>query len=80
MTRNAETKQFDALSATEAKTIADNARPANAPCMCGCGGLTKGRFFPGHDATLKSALNVTVKTGSKAARKQAERALANFGW
>jgi hypothetical protein len=80
MTRNAETNQFDALTSAQAKNIADNARPANAPCMCGCGGLTKGRFFPGHDATLKAALHVTVKTGSPAAKKQATRALANFGW
>lgn len=25
-------------------------------CLCGCGGATKSRFVPGHDATLKSAV------------------------
>lgn len=79
MTKN-ENGKFDALSAAQAKSLADNARPALAPCMCGCGEVTKGRFYPGHDATLKAALNVTVSSGSPAAKKQAARALTNFGW
>lgn len=50
-----------------------NARPAVAPCMCGCGQSTKGRFFPGCDAKLKALLK---NTDSDAARE----ALAVFGW
>ena len=26
------------------------------PCICGCDETTRGRFFPGHDAKLKSSL------------------------
>lgn len=80
MTRNAETKQFDPIPTDQVKEIAAIARPKLAPCMCGCGNATKGRFFPGHDATLKAALHVTVAVGTPAARKHAEIALERFGW
>ena len=80
MTRNADTGKFEALDAATAKQIASIARPASTPCLCGCGGLTKGRFFPGHDATLKAALHVTVASGSKAAKQHAQAALDSFGW
>jgi hypothetical protein len=79
MTRN-DNGQFDALNASQLKSLIANARPALAPCLCGCGNTTKGRFFPGHDATLKAALHQTEKTGSPAAKKSAKVALAAFGW
>lgn len=80
MTRNAETNQFDPIELDRLKQIAANARPAKAPCMCGCGNETKGRFFPGHDATLKAALHITTESGTAAQKRQAKIALANFGW
>lgn len=80
MTRNSETGKFDALNAGQLKQLIKNARPALAPCLCGCGNVTKGRFFPGHDATLKAALHVTEKSGNPAAKKHAKAALTAFGW
>lgn len=80
MTRNTETGKFDALNATQLKSLIANARPALAPCLCGCGNTTKGRFYPGHDATLKAALHVTETKGNPAARKHAKAALIAFGW
>lgn len=68
------------LNASTLKSLEQNARPALAPCLCGCGNTTKGRFFPGHDATLKSALTTTVKSGSPAAKVRAARVLVAFGW
>lgn len=67
------TKEWPALDAARASWVAENARPAVAPCLCGCGGTTKGRFVPGHDATLKETLKAT---DSDVARQ----ALATFGW
>lgn len=60
--------------------IADNARPAVTPCLCGCGETTKGRFFPGHDALLKRTLTATIETGDEAAVTLATQAMATFGW
>lgn len=68
------------LSGEQAKAILAVARPALAPCLCGCGELTKGRFYPGHDATLKSDLHYTAENGTKAAAKVAREALEVFGW
>lgn len=56
--------------------IAAHARPAISACLCGCGGTTKGRFVPGHDATLKESLKVTAEAGNQ----DAQAALATFGW
>jgi hypothetical protein len=34
------------------------------PCLCSCGGTTKGgRFLPGHDARLRSELVAQIKKG-----------------
>lgn len=59
--------------------IEDNARPAVSRCLCGCKETTKGRFFPGHDATLKEELKATVRAGGEAA-PHARAILATFGW
>lgn len=68
--------RFPALPAERAAWVAKHARPAVASCLCGCGGTTKGRFVPGHDATLKESL----KTGAAAGDKASKAALATFGW
>lgn len=68
-----------ALSVEEARWIAENARPRESACLCGCGGLTKTRFVPGHDALLKRSLVATVAKGGAAA-KHAKSAIATFGW
>lgn len=47
------------------------ARAKTGACQCGCGGATKGgRFLPGHDAKLKSALAITRLQSSDRARQQ----------
>ena len=33
--------------------MAKATKPASIPCECGCGLLTKSRFFPGHDSRLR---------------------------
>lgn len=68
--------RFPALDTERAAWVAKHARPAISTCLCGCGGTTKGRFVPGHDATLKEAL----KTGAAAGDKSSIAALATFGW
>lgn len=73
-------REWTPFTPAEATSILASARPAEAPCLCGCGGLTKGRFVPGHDAVLKARLNVTVETGSKSAASKAREAIAVFGW
>ena len=78
-------ERFVPMSDAVAKWVAENARPAEAPCLCGCGGTTKGRFVPGHDALLKETLRATLgerggKGGSAAAKRSARKALATFGW
>jgi len=78
-TTTTKTARFSALTTEQAKAIATTARPAVNPCLCGCGETTKGRFFPGHDATLKETLKVTA-AGSGAAATHAKAALATFGW
>lgn len=46
-------------------------------CQCGCGGMTKGgRFLPGHDAKLKSALRKRANDGDQDAINE----LAERGW
>jgi hypothetical protein len=67
------------LTTQEAKLIADAARPAETPCLCGCGRMTKGRFFPGDDAKLKAILERTA-AGKNGGSKHAQRALVAFGW
>lgn len=67
------------LSAAEARWVRDHARPALSLCLCGCGGESKTRFVPGHDAQLKSRLAKTAE-GKGAAAKDARDALATFGW
>lgn len=51
--------------------------PLSRQCLCGCGGLPKaGRFLPGHDAKLKSALLRWIRDGDESARD----ALCRMGW
>lgn len=69
-----------ALDSERAAWVAANARPAVSPCLCGCGGETKGRFVPGHDALLKRSLSATLEVGDDTAKAQAKAALATFGW
>lgn len=59
--------------------VADNARPALSPCLCGCGELVKSRFSPGHDGALKAELTTAVKAGGHPSRT-ARRALTEMGW
>ena len=73
-------ERFPVLNEKKAAWVAANARPAMAPCLCGCGTLTKGRFAPGHDATLKVTLSNTAKHGTPEAAKLAKAALKTFGW
>ena len=51
---------------------------SNSPkCQCGCEATTKGgRFLPGHDAKLKSALVKEALGGSKRAVTKLEK----LGW
>jgi hypothetical protein len=71
--KKAKTPKWSALEADRVAWIASHARPAVSPCLCGCGGSTKGRFMPGHDATLKESLKATDTDEARAA-------LATFGW
>lgn len=68
--------KWTALDADRLAFVVQHARPAVSACLCGCGGTTKGRFVPGHDATLKEAL----KAGAKAGCADSITALATFGW
>lgn len=68
--------RFTPLDTDRAAWVAANARPAVSTCLCGCGGSTKGRFVPGHDATLKESL----KAGATAGCADSIAALATFGW
>lgn len=77
--KKATKKTWEALPADRAAWVAAHARPAIASCLCGCGETTKGRFFPGHDATLKETLKATAAAGGEAGIS-AEAALATFGW
>jgi hypothetical protein len=52
-------------------------RPSSGVCICGCAGTTKGgRFLPGHDAKLKSALRARIAEGDEAARAR----MIELGW
>lgn len=52
-------KYGEALDETP-KPARKPARAKTGVCQCGCGGATRGgRFLPGHDAKLKSALAIT---------------------
>ena len=43
------------VAALEAlKATAKAAKTGTNPCFCGCGGVTKSRFVPGHDARFHS--------------------------
>ena len=72
-------KEKPVLTAETASWVRANARPAVSPCLCGCGGETKTRFVPGHDAKLKSLLTATIAAGGPAAA-DAQAAQDTFGW
>lgn len=76
----ATTTRWTALDAEAVTVIRDRARPALAPCLCGCGETTKGRFYPGHDATLKETLKATIVRGEGDAPEIAREAMAGMGW
>jgi hypothetical protein len=65
--------RFPALSDEEQSALVLVARPAVNPCLCGCGTLTKSRFAPGHDATLKERLKNTDSETARAVE-------STFGW
>jgi hypothetical protein len=75
-TADVKTPRWTPLPADQTAWIAAHARPAISNCLCGCGGTTKGRFVPGHDATLKESLKVSAAAGDE----NAATALATFGW
>lgn len=72
-------ERFPALDAERMAWVEANARPAISPCLCGCGELTKSRFAPGHDATLKEQLKNTVAAGGESG-ELAQSAIQKFGW
>lgn len=74
------TPKWEAMTSAEAKEALRVARPAIAACLCGCGTMTKSRFAPGHDATLKERLKATVASGTGAAARDAAEAIARYGW
>jgi hypothetical protein len=47
-------------------------------CLCGCGGATKSRFVPGHDAKLKSILLRAARSGGLSPEQQ--DLVARLGW
>lgn len=47
-------------------------------CMCGCGGWTKSKFVPGHDARLKGILMRAEADGGMNAKQKA--LVADLGW
>lgn len=49
---------------------------ASSSCLCGCGGVTGGRFVPGHDSKLKSALFDAARSGDNAAYAR----IGELGW
>lgn len=52
-------------------------RATSGVCVCGCEGKTKGgRFLPGHDMKLKSALKKDIKAGNEEARAK----MIEMGW
>lgn len=69
-------KAWDTLTDERIAWVAAHARPAVSQCLCGCEGETKGRFAPGHDATLKAHLSAHAEKGNETA----QAALATFGW
>lgn len=64
---------WEPLAEGQLSKIAAIARPAESPCICGCGGKTKGRFVPGHDAVLKARLKATDT-------EQARQIEKKLGW
>lgn len=79
-TPKAKTPKWQPLDADTAAWVAVHARPATSPCLCGCGNETKGRFFPGHDATLKMKLQASLQSDNSDVVQNATVALAKFGW
>lgn len=75
-TPKVKTPRFVPLPTDRTAWIAAHARPAVSSCLCGCNGTTKGRFVPGHDATLKESLKASAAAGDE----NATAALATFGW
>lgn len=79
-------RRFNAQENT-VPTEPTSSRPARSkqpqPCLCECGGTTKGgRFLPGHDARLKGRLlkDVRDENASKADRAAAVSKMDEFGW
>lgn len=56
-------------------------KKAPSPCECGCGTEVKGRFAPGHDAKLKSALiKIAIESADLTEVEKAEKDLQSRGW
>lgn len=79
-TKKMEIQESRVMDSALVNWVATHARPALAPCLCGCGGETKGRFVPGHDALLKVRLEATAALGSETQQQDAHAALTAFGW
>lgn len=79
-TKKAKEPRFTALPEDRVLWIAQHARPAVSSCLCGCGGTTKGRFMPGHDATLKESLKAGTKSEDIVIADASRAALETFGW
>lgn len=79
------TKARIGRSKPEAKPEVVNSKAPNrkpADCQCKCGGQTKGgRFLPGHDAKLKSALQSAYKAATtEAQRRKIEDEFTSLKW
>ena len=72
--------RWQPLDADTAAWVAAHARPAVSRCLCGCGESTKGRFFPGHDATLKMQLQASLQSDDEQVVANAQAAIGIFGW
>lgn len=71
---------MDQLDAQRLEWVVENAYPAERECLCGCGTMTRRRFAPGHDASLRRSLEQLAENGDKKAAKLADQALINMGW
>jgi hypothetical protein len=51
-------QEHEAMTATVKRTTTKAAKVTKGkPCLCGCGGMTKGgTWLPGHDATLRAEI------------------------
>jgi predicted nuclease with RNAse H fold len=58
----------------------NNPGVASRDCRCGCGGRTRGRFMPGHDAKLRSRLLKAIRGSDHTEAEAARAEFAALGW